>query len=380
MCRVDHHCGFPQSDCPCITSPYIYRRLQNRPRGSTWCTIRLAWCEKQMSASRPIFVVPVAVSVWMVTCGVSTAQRLPTTEQFHDALATCATGLNITITTDLIGSISSIYNGERSSGATNFRTETQFLQLFAEADRPKVYELYTKCISAILPKAAGSNMGSVNSAGSANTTLIGQITKLIEFPDNHQIPAPTLHQRGFKDKFPQRLFELLIQYDEQQVLAVDESRAIPATPQSEAGIWNSAELHVLGQLMGTPGEKLLQFRKDYYDLQSKVEQIEDKVLLRIGKLMSNKSKFRDEWEVYLSYADARFDGVSQAEIIAYNGSGKLGTNITWDDAEKVFAELSRDPQIAYEMYTIPRSHLKMIGEATQAASSVQQATKQDEDE
>src|SRR5271170_396280 len=164
---------------------------------------------------------------WLGTCGISTAQTLPTTEQFHGALAICATGLNVTINTDLIGSIADIYKGERSTGAASFKTATQFLELFPEADREKVYELYTKCIASILPKSTGS-YDSIN-------ILRGQITQLIEFPNNQQILAPTIYQRLLINKLPQRLFEILNQYDNQQILS-----------------------------LGQTGSQLLQFKKDYY--------------------------------------------------------------------------------------------------------------------
>ena len=71
---------------------------------------------------------------------------LPTTEDFNGALSTCATGADINVNADLIGSIASIYRGQRTNGAASFRTATKFLELFPEADRTNVYELYTKCI------------------------------------------------------------------------------------------------------------------------------------------------------------------------------------------------------------------------------------------
>jgi hypothetical protein len=76
---------------------------------------------------------------------------LPTTQEFNSALATCAAGIDITITADLLGSITSLYNGERTKGAANFRTATKFLELFPVNDRVKAYELYTRCITEIIP-------------------------------------------------------------------------------------------------------------------------------------------------------------------------------------------------------------------------------------
>jgi hypothetical protein len=54
--------------------------------------------------------------------------------------------------------------------------------------------------------------------------------------------------------------------------------------------------------------------------------------------VSYKWNAREQWEVFLIIADARFDGKSQAELISYNGGAQIDYGITWDDAEKVFAE------------------------------------------
>ena len=99
---------------------------------------------------KPFLVFPVLYYVFFSAAPARAEPTLPTTEQFHDALATCATGLNVTITTDLIGSITDIYKGQRSSGAASFSTATIFLELLPDADRSKVYAIYTQCITEIL--------------------------------------------------------------------------------------------------------------------------------------------------------------------------------------------------------------------------------------
>jgi hypothetical protein len=92
-------------------------------------------------------------------CIAAQGDSLPTTQEFNGALSTCATGADIHVNADLIGSIGSIYNGQRSNGAADFKTATKFLELFPESDRAKVYELYVKCISQILHEQAGSSEG-----------------------------------------------------------------------------------------------------------------------------------------------------------------------------------------------------------------------------
>jgi hypothetical protein len=90
-------------------------------------------------------------------CIAGQGNSLPTTQEFNGALSTCATGADIHVNADLIGSIGSIYNGQRSNGAADFKTATKFLELFPESDRAKVYELYVKCISQILHEQTGSS-------------------------------------------------------------------------------------------------------------------------------------------------------------------------------------------------------------------------------
>jgi hypothetical protein len=87
---------------------------------------------------------------------VAEAQNLPSTEQFHTALTACATNSDIAISSDLLGSVSSIYNGQKTQGNASLKTATKFIDLFPEADRAKIYELYTKCIGQILHLDSGS--------------------------------------------------------------------------------------------------------------------------------------------------------------------------------------------------------------------------------
>jgi hypothetical protein len=78
------------------------------------------------------------------------AQTLPTTAQFTDLLRGCAAGANIQVSGDLIGSISSIYDGQRTQGAASFQSSTEFLKLMPENSRLEAYKLYTNCIQNII--------------------------------------------------------------------------------------------------------------------------------------------------------------------------------------------------------------------------------------
>src|SRR5271165_5393306 len=78
------------------------------------------------------------------------AQTLPTTEQFDSSLRTCAAGQHIELNADIIGSISSVYNNQRTQGAISFKDQTEFLALMPESARLEAYRLYVECIRNIL--------------------------------------------------------------------------------------------------------------------------------------------------------------------------------------------------------------------------------------
>jgi hypothetical protein len=78
------------------------------------------------------------------------AKDLPTTEQFQSMLTSCAIGANIEVSADIVGSISTIYDGDKTQGKASIKSESKFLELMPEKDRLKAYELYTACISKLL--------------------------------------------------------------------------------------------------------------------------------------------------------------------------------------------------------------------------------------
>lgn len=71
---------------------------------------------------------------------------LPTTEEFHNLLIGCAAGANISVDADLIGSISTIYDGDKTQGKARISSKSEFLNSIPEKDRLKALELYHKCI------------------------------------------------------------------------------------------------------------------------------------------------------------------------------------------------------------------------------------------
>lgn len=76
----------------------------------------------------------------------SNLHAFPTTEEFHNLLIGCAAGANIAVDADLIGSISTIYDGDKTQGKAKVSSKSEFLNSVPEKDRLKALELYHKCI------------------------------------------------------------------------------------------------------------------------------------------------------------------------------------------------------------------------------------------
>ncbi|PIT02844.1 hypothetical protein TSA1_20365 [Bradyrhizobium nitroreducens] len=81
---------------------------------------------------------------------VSAQNSAPSTEQFMNALGTCAVGMNVKLEGNLLGSIKSFYEGTRTQGRMSLQNAPEFLNLFPENERSKAYTLYVSCVMKIL--------------------------------------------------------------------------------------------------------------------------------------------------------------------------------------------------------------------------------------
>jgi hypothetical protein len=63
------------------------------------------------------------------------------------AILKCASGVNMDLSADLVGSIRTIFSGEGTKGYASFRTENDFLKLFPESQRLQAYTLYVQCVA-----------------------------------------------------------------------------------------------------------------------------------------------------------------------------------------------------------------------------------------
>lgn len=111
-------------------------------------------------------------SAGILLCASSCAfaqSNVPTTEQFMGALTVCVASKNLEASTDLLGSIKRAYNNglseERNStqGHLAFKSPTEFLSLFPEADRADAYRIYVECVTRLVSgsKAPDVSLGRI---------------------------------------------------------------------------------------------------------------------------------------------------------------------------------------------------------------------------
>jgi hypothetical protein len=155
--------------------------------------------------------------------------------------------------------------------------------------------------------------------------LRSEVTKLLRFPA--AIPdvsdPPTLIERMRVDNLPRRLFDLLMRYDEKDILE---------TP----GIGSALHNHLTS----------------YYQFRQKALRLEGSLMTRIGQMV--RVRFRAGWMIYLNYVIMRFGGRSKEAVIA--GGNFLNYDITWDDAERVFTELSNEESVYFEVSELFAMH------------------------
>jgi len=141
--------------------------------------------------------------------------------------------------------------------------------------------------------------------------LRSEVTKLLRFPDAtpEEKTHPTLIEAILADRLPCRLFDLLMRYEEKDI------KEVP-------GI----------------GEALHNHLTTYYRFRQDAIQVEDNLLSSIGQMVG--VRFPVAWRIYLKYVMIRFGGASKETIISWGNF--LNYGITWDDAERVFSQLSAD--------------------------------------
>ena len=158
--------------------------------------------------------------------------------------------------------------------------------------------------------------------------LRSEVAKLIRYPDAVADVAqpPTLLEGLLANKLPRRLFDVLLTYEERDVIEVP-------------GIGRALHDHLRG----------------YYEFRQRILAAEQQLLMRIGKVVS--VRFAAGWRIYLRYAMMRFAGASQEDIVGWGDF--LNYSISWEDAERVFQLLNGDAESASAMSNVLQIHQRL---------------------
>ena len=156
--------------------------------------------------------------------------------------------------------------------------------------------------------------------------LRSEVHKLLKYPD--AIPdnskPPTEVEQLFVDKLPCRLFDLLMGYEEDDIVEVP-------------GIGSVLENHL----------------KSYYRFRQEVLRFENDLNTRIAVIVGDRFNSAAVWNMYLRYVLPRFFGIAKEEVIA--GGNYLNYGITWDALEKVFLTLSNEPDLTIQVHELGSS-------------------------
>jgi len=168
----------------------------------------------------------------------------------------------------------------------------------------------------------------------ALASLQAQLEELANFPGSAELkPPPDILEQHVLDKSPTRLFELASGYYRETI------RAVP-----------------------TVGEQLYTFKTEFYQFRESETATEQAVLNRIGGMV--EVRFPAGWAMYLRYFVMRAGGLSQKQIEGFGNF--LNYSITWDETERVYAELAKDERLMAEM----TSHFARYGHLTASATAI----------
>jgi hypothetical protein len=163
------------------------------------------------------------------------------------------------------------------------------------------------------------------------TRLRSEVRKLLKFPDAipNDSEAPTLLEQFLSNKIPCRLFELLMRYEENDIIEVPEI-----------------------------GVVLHNHLKDYYRFRQEAVRFEADLMSRIATIIGDCFNSQARWNMYFRYALLRFLGITQDKIIA--GGNFLNYGITWDGAETIFVKLSDESAVTSHVAQLDKLFDKMV--------------------
>jgi hypothetical protein len=162
--------------------------------------------------------------------------------------------------------------------------------------------------------------------------LRSQVRKLLKYPDavpDNSSP-PTKLEQILGNKLPYRLFDLLVQYEEGDIVEVP-------------GIGGALEKHL----------------KSYYGFRQEVLRFENDLMTRIASIIGDRFSSQAVWRMYFNYAIPRFFGATKEDIIGWGNF--LNCGVSWDATERVFAMLANKPALTSQVAELDRM-LASIGQ------------------
>jgi hypothetical protein len=152
----------------------------------------------------------------------------------------------------------------------------------------------------------------------ALSSLESEIGELADFPNGPDIGEPrTLLEQHALNKLPHRLFIILNKYYKETL------KSVPNV-----------------------GEELFKYKKNYSNFENGEFDFENEVSVQIGKLVTVQLR-QVWWTIYFKYFLLRSGGLTQQQVI--DGGSFLNYGATWEEAERVFGELTHNPAIGPAM-------------------------------
>lgn len=169
--------------------------------------------------------------------------------------------------------------------------------------------------------------------------LHSEVSNLLRYPDASKDTAkpPTVTEKLLVDQLPRRLFDLLYGYSDESILHLPKI-----------------------------GAALLDHKNAYYSFRQRVTKLEGSLMARVEKAV--QVRFREGWQIYLQYLVMRFGGNSKEQIVS--GGNFLNYDITWDDCERVFRELSADQSLTNTLSETFASHKALVHGINQIALAI----------
>ena len=170
------------------------------------------------------------------------------------------------------------------------------------------------------------------------TRMISDIKEIAQFPNKMDGTAhKTIMEGLYNDKRPEMLFNLLSSYNQDDINSVR-----------------------------TYGHVLSKFKINYYNYQEQQYILEQMLVLKIGTMVS--VRFRKGLEIYLNYFLLRLTNPQQTIISEGNF---LDYDITWNDAERVYAQLSSDVTISAQVMSLSNLRIELVNQAQEIMTTVQ---------